>query len=55
VSSISFVGFLMDAYKWLLSKSFKLRKKKDFKLSVDDSENNQLQQILIHQNRTFQR
>lgn len=52
--SISCVGFLMDAYKWLVSKSFKLRKKKHYKLSVDNSEKERLQRILILQNRKFQ-
>ncbi len=52
--SITVVGFLMDAFKWLIKKSFYFRQKKHFKLSINDTSMNDTYQKILKLDKSFQ-
>lgn len=52
--AIIVVGFLMDAFKWLVKKSFIFRKKQRFVLSVQQNTNNIVYQRILKKDKSFQ-
>ena len=48
------VGFLMDAFKWLVRKSFLFRKKQRFVLSAQQDTHNIVRQKILKKDRSFQ-